>query len=228
MLAVASCLWIWETNQRCQLFSSHGIRISLWLFPSSLKWYPPTLCWWNVLHHYLRKGKIPRHMCTHKFQEYLFNNALRDLFLMQITQAEIILSFRLNYIPYISGASWIVFLFFFFCLQLLQFLECYFSTGTIRLLLPKSLQLYSERMMYHQSSHLYHHTQIWFIFLINFFHFWPAVLHHLGALERRKLVEVARSLYSKKSSNGLTSAVMGGGLFFWLWAITCVKIVLIA
>lgn len=48
---------------------------------------------------------------THKYQKYLFKNALRDLFLMQITQAEIILSFRLNYIPYISGASWVGFFF---------------------------------------------------------------------------------------------------------------------
>lgn len=92
------------------------------------------------------KGKSP----TLKYQKYLLKNALMDLFLMQITQTEIILSFRPNYIPYISGASW-----FFF--QLLQFLEGYSSSVPIRLLLPRSLQLYSEKIIYYQSSHLYDH-----------------------------------------------------------------------
>lgn len=46
-------------------------------------------------------------MCAHtQYQKCLLNNALRHLFLMQSTQTEIILSFRLNYIPYISGPSW--------------------------------------------------------------------------------------------------------------------------
>lgn len=57
------------------------------------------------------------------------------------------------------------------------------------------------------------HTNLGVFFNFFFFHFRCAVLHHLGALERRNLLEVAKFLYSKKFPNGLTLAVMrdGGG-----------------
>lgn len=64
---------------------------------------------------------------------------------MQLTQAEIILSFQPNYIPYISGASWGF-------SQLLQFLDSCSSSVPIRLLLPRSI-IISKRIIYYQSSH---------------------------------------------------------------------------
>lgn len=140
MLAVASCLWIWGTNQRGQPFSSHDRRISF--FDSShplSKLYPPALSSWKVLHRCLRKGKIPRPMCAH--------TQVPGVPFQQCSQGPILNAdhtgwnhplLRLNYIPYISGASWIgvflgwffvVGLYFFFFFQLLQFLEGCSSTG---------------------------------------------------------------------------------------------------
>lgn len=162
-------------------------------------------------------------MWTHKYQKYLLTIALRDLFLMQFTQAEIILSFRPNYIPYISGASWGF-------SQLLQFLEGCSSSVPISLLLPRSI-IICKRTICYQSSHCMITCKLGFLSTA-----FCAMCDRLPStiwvlLKGGNHWGLPRIGYHTQEINSQLSFSSDGGIrvrefFSWLWAIIRVRSIL--